>query len=138
LDIDLVAATGIQNLFAQGVLTDEAGGEKRKGSARPGEVDQNVIGRAAGALGLATNVRELFWLRVDINHLDQVDDPVAAGEQAGAGGCAFLLHHNGKTVVWALVNEKKQANGKRFLAARTGFPVFLLCKELLFRQARVT
>ena len=79
-------------MFAQGVLADEAGGEEREGGAGPGEVNQNIVGRAAGALGLAANVGELLRLRIDINHLDLVDDPVAAGEQAGAGGCAFLFH----------------------------------------------
>jgi hypothetical protein len=34
----------------------------------------------------------LFRLGIHIDHLDLVDDPIAAGEQAGAGYCAFLFH----------------------------------------------
>lgn len=92
LDVHLVLAARSEDMFAKGVLAYQAGGEERERGAGPGEVHQDVIGRASGALGLATNVGELFRLRIHIDHLDLVDDPVAAGEQAGAGYCAFLFH----------------------------------------------
>jgi hypothetical protein len=84
VDINLVLAAGSEDVFAEGVLADQTGGEEREWGAGPREVRQDVVGRAPGALGLAANVGELFRLRIHIDHLDLVDDPVAAGEQAGA------------------------------------------------------
>ncbi len=98
LHVNLVLAAGGEDVLAQGILADEAGREQREGRAGPSEINQNVVGRAARALGLAPNVGELLRLRIDINHLDQVNDPVASGEQAAAVFRTLILH-DGKAVV---------------------------------------
>ena len=100
LDVDLVLAAGGEDVLAEGILADEAGREERERSARPGEVNQDVVGRAAGALGLAANVGELLRLRIDVDHLDLVDDPIAAGEQTAAAVCTLILH-DGKALLCA-------------------------------------
>ena len=99
-DVNLVLAAGVADVFAEGVLADQAGGEEREGRAGLGEINQDVVRRAAGALGLAANVGELFGLRIDINHLDLVNDPVAPGEEAAAVICASILH-GGRVAVCA-------------------------------------
>ncbi len=92
-DVNLVLAAGGEDALTEGVLADQARREERERSAGPGEINQNVIGRAAGAFRLAANIRELLRLRINVNHLDLVNDPIAAGQQSTAVVCKLILHH---------------------------------------------
>ena len=70
----------VENELAEGVLAHQARGEKGKRGTEFGEINQNVVRRAAAALRLAANVGELLRLRIDINHFDLINDPVATGK----------------------------------------------------------
>ena len=68
------------------ILADQAGGQEGKGSLQAGQVDEEVVGRSAGALGLGANVGQLLPLRIDIDHFDLVNDPVARRQQPATRG----------------------------------------------------
>ena len=82
----------VENKLAEGVLAHQTRGEKGKRHTEFGEVNQNVVRRAAGALRLAANVGELLQLRIDINHFDLVNNPVAAGKKAATGRGRSAFH----------------------------------------------
>ncbi len=84
--IDVVGAAVLDDVFAEGVLSDEAGGEEGERGADLGEVEEDVVGGTACAGLLSADVGELFRGGVDVDEFDLVDDPVAAAEDAGAGG----------------------------------------------------
>lgn len=84
-DVDFVVAAIVEDLFAEGIFADEARAKEWKWRAGFGEVDQNVVRSAAGALGLAADIAELLWLRIDIDQFDLVDDPVPTREKPAMG-----------------------------------------------------
>jgi hypothetical protein len=64
-------------------------------------------------------------LGIDINYLDLVYDPIAAGKQTAAGVCTFLFHE-AEAVMRVLVNEKPAPEGKTFLPLeKNSFPITL-------------
>jgi hypothetical protein len=83
--VDAVLAAVGQNHLAQGVLADPPGRIEREISPQAGQVDQHVVGRAPGALGLAANIRQRFARGEDIDYFNLVNDPIAAGQEALAG-----------------------------------------------------
>lgn len=83
--VNLVLAAIIEDLVAKGVLADEARAEERERDAGFGEVNQDIVRSAAGSLGLAANVSELFGLRIDVDQFDLVDDPIPASEEPAMG-----------------------------------------------------
>ena len=97
-NVNLVLAAIVEDVLAQRVLADQARAEEREGGAGSGEVNQDVVRGAAGALGLAANVAQLLRLRVNVNEFDLVNDPVAAGQEAGVAVCGFVFH-GGKAAV---------------------------------------
>lgn len=82
-----------QNGFAEHVLAHETSAGERQTDVQLGEVEQHIVGRAAGALMLAANVGQRFTGGKGVNDLDLVNDPVAAGEDASAGRFAGLGFH---------------------------------------------
>ena len=74
------------------VLPDEAGGEEGETAPALGQIDEHIVRRTAGALGLAANIGELFGLGIDVDQLDLVDNPIAAGQQASMALYAFGFH----------------------------------------------
>ena len=93
-DVDVMAAAILQNDAAQVVIAHQAGGAEREGSLQAGQIDGDIVRRTARALGLAANIGQLVALRIDINDLDLINDPIARGQQAGARRTLFL-HDNG-------------------------------------------
>lgn len=83
--VDLGFAAIGEDAFTEGVIADEAGGGEGEGGAEAEEVDEDVVGGAPCAEGLALDVGEFLDGGVDVDGLDFVDDPVAGGEDAGAG-----------------------------------------------------
>ena len=90
--VDLILAASIEDMLAEGVLADETGGEEREWGAGSGEVDQDVVSSPAGPFGLAADVGELLGLGIDIDHFDQVNDPVASGEEATTFDRSCIFH----------------------------------------------
>ena len=74
-----------QDSFAQRIFADQARPKKREGRPESGEVNDHIVGCAARSLSLAADIGQLFRLRIHIDELDLVDDPVAARQQAFAG-----------------------------------------------------
>jgi len=91
-DVDPMAAAIVEYLSSQGILTNQAGAKEREGSAGLGKIVQNIVGCAAGALGLAADVAQLLGLRVNIDDLDLIDDPVATGQEAVTRVLGFVFH----------------------------------------------
>ena len=91
-DINLILAASVEDVFAEGILSDEAGGEEREGDTGASEVNQDVVRRAAGPFGLAADVGELFGLGIDINYFDLVNDPVAPREEAATLDSSCVFH----------------------------------------------
>ena len=77
------------------VLADEARRCERKRSPELCQVHQHVVRRAPGAFGLAADVGEPLALRIHVDHLDLVDNPIAAGEHTAAVGTGFRFHGHG-------------------------------------------
>ena len=90
--VDFVLPAFLQDALPQRVPANQAGAEQRKSHTQPGQVHQDVVRRASRALRLAANVGELFRLRININQLDLVDDPVAARENAASARDGFVFH----------------------------------------------
>ena len=90
--VNFVLAAIAENLFPQGVVADQAGAEERKDGAGSGQINQHVVGRAAGPLRLAADVAQLLRLRINVYEFDLVNDPVAPGQQSATVVCAFVLH----------------------------------------------
>ena len=67
---------------AQVVLPHHARRHQRKRRLEPRQINQDIIRRAAGALGLGADIGQLIALGIDINHFDLVNDPIARGQQA--------------------------------------------------------
>jgi len=82
--VDFMFAAIVEDQFAERVFADQASGGERKIGAQSGEVNENIIWRAARALRLAADVGQLLALGEDIDELDLVNDPIAAGENAAA------------------------------------------------------
>ena len=80
------------NLFTHRVLAHHAGAQEGKRRSGAGEVDQDVIGRPAGASGLAADVGQLLWLRVNINQFYLVNDPVASSQETTMTLYVFGFH----------------------------------------------
>jgi hypothetical protein len=74
---------------------------------------------------LPANVSQLFRLRININDLDLVNDPVAARQQTAAAMCIFSFHL--KAAVCAPSELKEALLGKRFfpppLSPAPAFPI---------------
>ena len=92
MDVNFVPAAGLANMFAQGVLSNKAGSKQWERGAGFGKVNGNVVRCPAGPLGLAADVGKLVRLRVNINHLHQVNDPIAPGKEAAAVVGASIIH----------------------------------------------
>ena len=90
--VNVVRSAGFENLFAERIFADKASAEKRERRPGIGEIDQDVVGRSAGALRLAADIAELLGLGIDIDQFDLVDDPIAARKQATTAICADFLH----------------------------------------------
>jgi len=101
MNIDFMPAAIINDLAAQSIVADEAGAEEGEGDAGFGEVDQDVIGGATGALRLRADIAKLFRLRIDIDEFDLVDDPIPAGQKAAMAVRTYVFH-GGETTVRAL------------------------------------
>ncbi len=91
IDFEL-SAVG-EDAFAQLIFADQAGGVERERGAEDGEIDKHVVWGSAGALALTADVGKAFRLGIDVNHFDLVNDPVAAGEYAGACSRRFCVHN---------------------------------------------
>jgi hypothetical protein len=87
-----VAATVLQNHPAKIVISYQSGGEKWKRRLQSRQVDKHIIRRAAGALGLSAYIRQLIALRVNVDDLYLVNDPIAGRQQTGSSGRSAFLH----------------------------------------------
>ena len=83
--VDAMTAAILQNGPAQIILADQTGGGEREGGLQARQIDGHIVGRTAGALGLAANIGQLTALRIDINPLHLINDPIARGQQTGTG-----------------------------------------------------
>ena len=70
-----------QDFFAPQVFADKSSRVMRKRGAEFGEIDEDIIRSAAGALGLAADIGQLLALWIHIDHFDLVDDPISACQQ---------------------------------------------------------
>ena len=77
---------------ASGVVADESGGVEREARAAAREIEQHVVGRAAGARVLRADVGEALRARQCVNQLYVVNDPVATGQQAMPRGGRIGFH----------------------------------------------
>ena len=109
--VDFVLPTVLQDALPQRVPTNQAGGEKRKRHTQPGQVHQDVVRSPARALRLAANVGELFRLRININQLHLVDDPVAARKYAASGRDGFVFHFCVEKCGTSWVLSRPESNG---------------------------
>src|SRR5581483_8046283 len=90
--IDLMFFAIGEDFLSERVFAHEAGtGEWERGTEF-GEVHQDVIGRAASALGLGGYIGERLALGIDINDLDLINDPVASSQDPSPGRNGFCLH----------------------------------------------
>ena len=96
--IDFVLAAIIEDLFPEGVFADKARRQERERSAGLREINQYIIRRSSGALGLTADIAQLFRLRININQLHLIDDPVASGQQATAVIRALDFHGTRRSV----------------------------------------
>jgi hypothetical protein len=69
-------------VLPQGILADQTGADQRESRAEFGQIDEDIIGRAASALVLAADIGELLALGIHVDQFDLVDDPVAARDNA--------------------------------------------------------
>src|SRR3954470_1802065 len=90
--VDLMLAAIVEDEIAQSVFADQPRAREREIGPQFGEVEQDIVGSAAGALGLAANVGELLALREDIDELDLIDDPVAARKNTAPSRRMFRFH----------------------------------------------
>jgi hypothetical protein len=98
--INGVLATVGQNLITQRVLADEPGGHQRERRTGTGEINKDVVGRAAGALRLAADISELLRLRIHVYDFDLVNDPVSTGEQSAVAISVRAFHGGHFSIVW--------------------------------------
>lgn len=89
----------LEDFLAEGIFTDEACAGEGEGCAEFGEVDEDVIGAAAGALFLGEDIGQCFGVGIDVDLLDLVDDPVASGEEPFTGDGRGFLHGLGPCVL---------------------------------------
>src|SRR5205085_8723400 len=99
-DIDFMLAAIIQDLCPQGILADQSRAKQGERNARFSQIDEHVIRSAASPLGLALNIAKLLRLWVDVDHLDLIDDPIAASQQTEVGICLLILHSGKSNSVW--------------------------------------
>lgn len=91
-DVDAVPSAILQDALTQGITANQASPKQRERSPGLGQGNQDIIGRSAGALGLAANVGQLLRFWIDVDQLYQIDDPIAAGQQASGRGRIFVFH----------------------------------------------
>jgi hypothetical protein len=84
--VDAVGGAILEDGPAVGVATDEAAGGEGERGAELGEIEQHVVGGAAGAGGFLEDGGEGVLFGPAVDDLDMVDDPVAGGEDPGTGG----------------------------------------------------
>ena len=82
--VDMMASAIRQDEASLLILAHQTGGLKREGGREVGQINENVVRRSSGALGLGANVGQLLALWIDINHLHLVDDPIARRQEAAA------------------------------------------------------
>jgi len=82
------------------------------------EVHEDVERAAAVALGLREDVGERVLLRIEINNLELVDDPVAAREDSGSCANDVLLRDElGPEIDRAFFCMRAKRGGEEFVAA---------------------
>src|SRR5258708_37668225 len=74
----------IENPPAVVVIPDQPRAGQWKTRAEERQVHEDIEGRSAGALCRGEDVRQGVLLRPDVDDLDGIDDPVAAGEDSSA------------------------------------------------------
>ena len=111
--VNLVALAIVQDELAQAVPADEARADQREAGAELGQVDEHIVGRAARALRLAEDVRQLLALRIDVDEFDLVNDPITAREDSAAAGIAFRIRHSFGTAAAREEHSARNDNRKR-------------------------
>ena len=79
--VDFMASAVLPDLPAGVVIADEAGAQERKRCAAAGEDGEDIVGAAARAVDPAEDVAELPGLRVEVDDMDVVQEPVAAASR---------------------------------------------------------
>ena len=82
--VDPVVPAILQNILPQGVLADQPSALERKRGFHFRQVQQHVVGGSSGPLRLIVDIRQLFVLRVNVDDLDLINDPITAGQHAGS------------------------------------------------------
>ena len=90
--VDVMAAAVLQNNTAQIIIAHQAGRAEGEGSLQAGQINGHIVRRTAGPLGLTANVRQLIALRINVNDLDLIDDPIASGQQPGTSCRSAFFH----------------------------------------------
>ena len=93
LGVNAITSAILEDVLAECILAHEAGSLQGKLGSHLGQVEQHVVGRTTTALGLAMNIGQVLVLGVNVDHLDLVDDPIAAGKHAASTGLLRVLVH---------------------------------------------
>ena len=112
--IDAMAAAIVQDDPAKIVIADQAGGGEGEGSLQARQGDGDIVRRAARAPELAANIGQLIALRIDINHLDLINDPIARSQQAAPGfSSAFFHNHRTDERMRSVLPRRNESNEYR-------------------------